>query len=68
MDGCTYVYSGPVLAHGVCVANKWTAETWAPSEKKARSNLVYRFKKENNRLPGTNVELPGKIERKGVTV
>lgn len=59
-----YVYSGPVLVHGKCVASMWSGETWAPSEKKAKSNLAYRFKKENNKLPGTNVELPGVIEQR----
>ena len=35
--------------------------TRAVSEKKARSNLTYQFKKKNNRLPGTKIILPGKI-------
>lgn len=58
-----YSYSGPVEAFGKCIANRWTASTWAPSEKKARSNLTYRFKVENNKLPTCSITLPGKIEK-----
>nr|DAH20435.1 MAG TPA: hypothetical protein [Bacteriophage sp.] len=35
--------------------------TYAPSERKARSNLAYQFKRDNNRLPNTKISLPGKI-------
>lgn len=31
------------------------------SEKKARSNLVYQFKKKTNRIPSTRITLPGKV-------
>jgi hypothetical protein len=34
----------------------------AVSAKKALSNIAYRWKTANNRLPGTNVKLPGKIK------
>lgn len=56
-----YTYDGPVMEFDNCVANHWTASTCAISEKKARSNLAYQFKKKNNRLPGTKIALPGKI-------
>ena len=56
-----YLYDGPVMEFNNCVANRWTASTRAVSEKKARSNLTYQFKKKNNRLPGTKIILPGKI-------
>lgn len=59
-----YTYDGPVYVHGNCYYRRWTVSTTAPSEKKARSNLIYRFKKENNVFMGTQVDLPGKfIER-----
>ena len=45
-----YLYDGPVMEFDNCVANRWTASTRAVSEKKARSNLTYQFKKKNNRL------------------
>ena len=57
-----YLYDGPVMEFDNCVANRWTASTRAVSEKKARSNLTYQFKKKNNRLPGTKIILPGKIK------
>lgn len=44
-----YYYDGPVMAFDQCVANHWTATTWAVSERKARSNLTYRFKKETGK-------------------
>ena len=56
-----YSYDGPVMEFDNCVANRWIASTRAVSEKKARSNLTYQFKKKNNRLPGTKIILPGKI-------
>lgn len=40
-----YSYSGPVMMFDRCVANSWQAETYAPSEKKAKSNLAYQFRK-----------------------
>ena len=42
-----YLYDGPVMEFDNCVANRWTASTRAVSEKKARSNLTYQFKKKN---------------------
>lgn len=56
-----YSYDGPVMVFDTCVANHWKGQTMAPSEKKARCNLTYQFKKRNNRVAGTKVTLPGKI-------
>lgn len=56
-----YSYDGPVLIFGICVADHWKGTTIAVSENKARSNLTYQYKKKNNQLPGTKVELPGVI-------
>lgn len=39
----------------------WKGETTAPSERKARSNLAYQFKKTNNRIAGSKIILPGKL-------
>ena len=57
-----YVYRGPVVIFGQCVQSNWIAGTSAVSEKKARSNLEYRWKKEHGRTPGAKISLPGKIE------
>lgn len=56
-----YVYEGPVMEFDRCVQHCWKTETMAPSEAKARSNLAYRWKKENGRVPRCKVTLPGKI-------
>ena len=56
-----YLYDGPVMEFDRCVANRWKASTYAVSEKKARSNLTYQYKKKNNKLPNTMITLPGKL-------
>lgn len=57
-----YTYEGPVMIFGICVMNNWKGETMAISEKKARNNLLYQFKKQNNRVAASNATLPGKIK------
>lgn len=57
-----YYYQGPVCEFDKVVDNNWYGETTAVSEKKARSNLTYQWKKQNNRMVNTKVSLPGKIE------
>lgn len=57
-----YRYSGPVSQFGKCICNKWTGETIAATERRAKSNLSYQFKKETGRLGTTNISLPGKLE------
>ena len=56
-----YSYAGPVKEFDKIVTNRWEATTYAVSESKARCNLTYRFKKENNKVPATKITLPGKI-------
>lgn len=56
-----YSYTGPVTVFGKCVDNNWYGSTYAPSEKKARSNLIYQYKQQTGRAPSTSVSLPGKI-------
>lgn len=57
-----YMYDGPVMEFGTCVASRWRGSTYAVSEKKARSNLAYQFKKNNNRISGARITLPGKVK------
>lgn len=57
-----YSYEGAVMEWERCVQNLWKAETYAPSEAKARINLIYRWKKENGRIPQCKITLPGKIK------
>lgn len=56
-----YIYSGPVMEFDKLIDNNWYGETMADSEKKARNNLAYQFKKEFNRTARTKITLPGKI-------
>lgn len=56
-----YIYNGPVMEFNRLIADRWKGETIAPSESKARSNLIYQFKTNNHRTPGTKITLPGKI-------
>ena len=56
-----YSYDGPVMEFDRCIADRWKASTYAVSEKKARSNLTYQYKKRNNKLPNTMITLPGQI-------
>ena len=56
-----YVYEGPVLIFGKLVTDRWEGQTYAQSEKKARSNLAYQYKKRTNRVAGAKITLPGKI-------
>lgn len=56
-----YVYEGPVMLFDKCVAHRWESSTYAVSEKKARSNLAYQYKKQNNLAANTKINLPGSI-------
>ena len=56
-----YSYNGPVFLFDRCVDEYWTAETYAVSEKKARSNLTYQYKRENGYLSNSKITLTGKI-------
>lgn len=55
-----YAYNGPVMMFGKCVTN-WKGETMAESEKKAKSNLIYQYKKKNNLVPSAKINLPGEL-------
>lgn len=57
-----YRYEGPVKEFDKIISSKWTAETRAVSEAKARSNLVFRFKTLTGRAKTSKISLPGKIE------
>jgi hypothetical protein len=56
-----YIYEGPVLQFDKVVAHRWTAETTAVSEAKARSNMIFQYKKSAGLAPTAKVTLPGKI-------
>lgn len=60
-----YTYDGPVKEFDTIVSDRWVGSTFAVSEKKARSNLTYQYKKRTNRSPASRIILPGKIEMVG---
>lgn len=62
MEKKLYFYDGPVMEFGICIANKWRSKTVAISEEKARCNLAYQFKKANNKVPGAQITIPGKLK------
>lgn len=57
-----YIYEGPVMEFDRIICNKWKGETVAKSERLAKNNLGYQFKKEFDRLPTARITLPGKIK------
>ena len=58
-----YKYDGPVMEFDRCVSNNWKGTTYAMSEQKARSNLAYQFKRQNNRVTASRISLPGKLKQ-----
>lgn len=57
----TYVYKGAVMMFDRVIDPYWEAETTATSAKKAKSNLVFRYKKMNGLDPTAKVTLPGQV-------
>lgn len=56
-----YIYEGPVLNNfDQVIINKWSGETYANTDKKAKSNLAYQFKKEHGLLQTAKVILVNK--------
>ena len=60
-----YFYDGPVLEFDRIIANHWSASTRAESEKKARSNLAYQFKKQYGKVARSKITIPGNLIIKG---
>lgn len=56
-----YSYKGPVCEFDRCIVSMWTAETSAPSKKKAMCNLAYQFKRDTKRSATAKITLPGKL-------
>lgn len=56
-----YQYCGPVESLGHLISEKWAGVTLAISEKKARNNLAFQFKKEMGFTPSVRIVLPGAV-------
>lgn len=53
-----YIYEGPVMNNfNQVITNKWECETYANTDKKAKSNLSYQFKKEHGLLQTAKIKL-----------
>lgn len=61
MEPKRYFYKGPVMLFDNCIERSWSADTWAVSETKARSNLIYRYKKDRDLDRRSKISLPGKL-------
>ena len=57
-----YEYNGPVCEFDKCIANNYHAVTIAVSEKKARSNIKFQYKKQFGKTANAKISLPGKIK------
>lgn len=57
-----YSYKGPIKEFDTVLNGCWQSETVAPTEAKAKSNLMYQAKKMYGRPPGARISLPGKIK------
>ena len=57
----TYVYKGAVMMFDQVINSYWEAETTATSAKKAKSNLIFRYKKMNRLEPTAKITLPGQV-------
>lgn len=66
MDVELYSYNGPVMEFDRVIDRSWKGETYAASEKKAKSNLAYQYKSSHGKLPRTRITLPGKVVKGGV--
>lgn len=50
-------YTGPVMQFGHCIGKVQGLKTYAPTEKKALSNIAFNYKKQHGLLPSARIEL-----------
>lgn len=56
-----YAYKGSVKNYDTVVQRDWEGRTIAVSEKKARTNLAYQWKRQHGKTADYKVTLPGDI-------
>lgn len=56
-----YEYTGAVKNFDTIIAHKWKASTSAPTEKKAISNIIYQYKRQQGLTPSAKISLEGKL-------
>ena len=57
-----YAYVGPVMEFERCIAHEWKGETFAQTERKAKSNLAYQFKQNTGKANNAKISLPGGLK------
>ena len=57
-----YSYEGPVRSFDCLLSSRWKGETYAASEGKARSNLIYRYKKDRGLDVSSKITLVNDIK------
>ena len=58
MEVKKYRYKGPVMGEDRCMQEDWEGVTTAVSERRAKSNLMFRWKKQHGYLPTYPISLP----------
>ncbi len=62
-ENYTWRYIGPVMEFDRCIERRWIAETWASTEKIAKRNFIFRYKRDHDRAHNAKIVLTGKIEK-----
>lgn len=57
----SYYYEGPVMSFDTCIQSNWVGYTFAETEKKAKSNLAFRYKQAYGLCPTAKITLPGQV-------
>lgn len=56
-----YLYDGPVMKFETVIQDRWRTSTYAVSEKKAKTNLCFRYKMLHDMPADAKLDLPGKF-------
>lgn len=59
-----WTFTGDVYRFNRLMERNYKATTVAPSERKAYSNIAYRYKQENNLAASANIRLEGEMKER----
>lgn len=60
-----YSYDGPVKEFDRIINDRWVGQTYATTERKARVNLSYQYKRKYGKTASAQITLPGPIVKEG---
>lgn len=60
-----YMFEGGVYHYDRLLTAKWATGTYAVSEKQARNNILYQYKKKFKLMQNVQLKLDGKIIERG---